>query len=117
MYDQIFFTLIITGFPFPESLHSLGTSETFPEADATIANIGLVNCSNCSSMTHNASEPCSMMQNAIQTLRQEEKCCQMLQHEEHSKMLQHKGKALLNIAAQKKNVPKLCSIKEAAARQ
>ncbi len=112
-----FFSLsIITGFPFPESLWSLGTSETFPEADATVAHIGLVSCSNCSGMTHNASEPCGTMQNAIQTLWHEEKCCRMPCHEECSEMLWHKGKMLPNSMAWKKNVAKLRSIKEDAAR-
>jgi len=64
----------------------------------------------------NASKPCDMMQNTIQTLQHKEKCCQTLWHEERSKMLQHKGKSLPNAAAQKKNVAKLCSIKEDAVR-
>jgi len=112
-----FFSLsIITGFPFPESLQSLGTSETFPEADTTIAHIGLVSCSNHSGMMNNASKPCSMMQNTIQTLRHEEKCCRMPWHEERSKMLQHEGKTLPNATAWKKNVAELRSIKEDNAR-
>ncbi len=103
---QDFFPLsIVTSIPFPESLWSLGTSETFSRSRHHHCSqwLKLVGCSNCCGMTCNASEHCSMTCNAseccsmtcitLQTLQHKEKHCQMLWHEEnHSKMLWHKEK-------------------------